>query len=181
MKAKSNTLILLVLGVILAVTQASQIFDKYDTKNEIEGLKGVNEDWNYTNEGKDWDFADCNVMTNPLSPRDLQHVTNGSMRIYQWNNYMFGFTPFYHGQFIDTDKSGIQNYVYMIYLKDDSAQNGPSGIWMSEPFILASENLVLKWHINHVRFHYPAEHTFSGVRYDMEMQIFHDLVSSPVY
>lgn len=100
MKAKSNTLILLVLGVsILAMTQASQIFDKYDTKNEIEGLKGAsNDDWNYTLEGTDWNFEDCNNFTKPLSPRDMQHVTNGTRRIWDWLNYDFSFTPLFRSQ-----------------------------------------------------------------------------------
>jgi len=44
---------------------------------------------------------------------------------------------------------------------------------MTEPYPNPDENQIVKWGLENVRFHYPAEHLFVDTRFDMEMQIFH--------
>lgn len=101
-----NTLSMLAKGTILiAVVAASQIFEKYETQYDqpiVQASSIRDETWNYTLNGTDWDFANCNVASQPQAPRDLQHATNGTKRVYDWNMYMFGWTPIYHEVTIDT-------------------------------------------------------------------------------
>ena len=97
------------------------------------------------------------------------------MEVLDWNLYFFNFITNFRPTLIDI--AGTKDFVYQITLKDESATKGFQGFWGSEPFNSNTRNSVVRWDIDHVRFHYPAEHTFNGTRHDLEMQIFHKVSS----
>ena len=95
------------------------------------------------------------------------NVTSGE-QYWPWDAYQFSFLPTYRQASLDTDKTGVDNFVYKIYLEDASDQF----FYASDPQKTTS-NRQVKWDFDHVRVHTPAEHTFNGTQYDLEMQIFH--------
>ena len=95
------------------------------------------------------------------------NVTSGE-QYWPWDAYQFSFMPSYRQASLDTDKTGVDNFVYKIYLEDASDQF----FYASDPQKTTS-NRQVKWDFDHVRVHTPAEHTFNGTQYDLEMQIFH--------
>lgn len=40
---------------------------------------------------------------------------------------------------------------------------------------------VIKWDAKYIKFHYPAEHTFSNMTHDVEMQIHHEVKLMPIF
>lgn len=91
---------------------------------------------------------------------------------FDWSQQYFSFTPKFYPATIDT--KGAKDYVYQITLKD-TQKKGFFGFWGAEPFPNPIVNYVVKWSFDHIRFHYPAEHVFNGVQYELEMQIFHNV------
>ena len=90
--------------------------------------------WNYDKQGTDWAFSSCNEtnLKNSSSPRNLNDVTEGVKKIYDWHAYQYAFIPKYHPVLIDV--AGEKDFVYQITLKDESASKGFTGFWGSEPF-----------------------------------------------
>jgi len=88
-----------------------------------------------------------------------------------WGLYDFSFTPFFRESNIE--EAGLRDYVYRINITDDTADKGFHGMWGSEPYKNTAKSSVVKWNIDHLRFHWPAEHTFMGATAQaLEMQIF---------
>ena len=50
-------------------------------------------------------------------------------------------------------------------------------VLITEPSDYSVTNAI-KWNAKFIKFHYPAEHTYAGVRHDVEMQIYHDVRNS---
>jgi carbonic anhydrase len=92
----------------------------------------------------------------------------GGQQYSQWDGSQFSFLPSYRSAPIDTDQSGVTDFVYKIYLQDTSSQY----FYAADPQTNSNNRQVL-WDFDHIRFHSPAEHTFNGTQYDLEMQIFH--------
>jgi len=95
---------------------------------------------------------------------------------YDWNSYYFSFIPMFRPQNITV--KGPKDFVYQIQLTDDSATTGGFfGFWGPYPFKLVGAVNMFDWTFDHIRVHYPAEHTFESgtVVYDMEMQLFHNV------
>ena len=72
--------------------------------------------------------------------------------------------PVYRQAAVDTTKSGVDSYVYKLYLEDTTGQS----FFASDPQ-KTDNNRQVVWDLDHIRFHSPAEHTFNGTQYDLEM------------
>jgi hypothetical protein len=69
-------------------------------------------------------------------------------------------------------EAGAKDYVYQIKLNvNASTPSGFFGFWGSYPFKLQDKASIFDWTFDHIRVHYPAEHTFENgtIHYDMEM------------
>ena len=65
---------------------------------------------------------------------------------------------------VTPDKYGFSNYVFRV-----NATDGNFGaFYATEPF---PGNGQLYWEVLQIRFHYPAEHTIDGKKFDLEMQV----------
>ena len=120
--------------LLMATVSAQQDFQKWDSEQmltqvtdsehvqvesihkfefaDMAGLKNIK--WDYSKNGTDWDFPNCNNENLPQSPRDMIHAnrTNPNMFNYDWFLYFYSFIPTYRPTKITT--KGINAYVYMI-------------------------------------------------------------------
>ena len=106
-------------------------------------------DWNYTNNGTDWNFNYCKLPVFPQSPIDITWVnvtdnTTGALTLgtFDWHAYYFSFIPRFRSAMIDT--MGISNFTMKVTLKDDG--KGFHGFWGSEPLNFQYERLdIVNW------------------------------------
>lgn len=96
------------------------------------------------------------VHANNTDPADVKYVVD-------WYAYHFAFVTKYRPSPIFS--AGIKDYVYQIVVNTtDVDKKGFQGFWGAEPFKFAStKSQIPQWDIDHIRVHYPAEHTFMGV------------------
>ena len=69
-------------------------------------------DWNYTNGGADWNFANCNSTKKVQSPINI--TTNGS-QYRDWADSQFSFLPVYEPVPIDHETKDV-NYTHTVFL-----------------------------------------------------------------
>ena len=93
-------------------------------------------DWNYTQNGADWNFMYCKLTTFPQSPLNITWINTTEpdtgdcvQCAYDWDAYYFSFVPRFRKMMIDT--IGIRNYTLKVTLKDDG--KGFHGFWGAEP------------------------------------------------
>jgi len=122
-------------------------------------------DWNYDQNGKDWNFADCNNTSITQSPYGLMTAAPYPKNSYVWSSMCdVSFLTAWNPTLITADKHGVSDYVYRI-----NATDGNMGSWYAvEPFAGSAQIL---WEVEQIRFHYPSEHSIDGVSFDLEMQI----------
>jgi carbonic anhydrase len=147
----------------------------------MRGLLSDPPTWDYKNHGTDWNFTNCNNTEGAQSPRNIEHTTSpdGTKKVTDWNQFNFGFIPNFRPSNIDFN--GIQDFVYQLNLTDTTASKGYQGFWGSEPYSDPDRNSIVKWSIDHVRFHYRSEHSIGNKTFDLEMQIWHKVSFQSLY
>ena len=122
-----------------------------------------NPNWNYTQGGDDWNFTNCNKLTQQQSPVDL--LNPGKDWWIPDKAVPFTFLPSYKAG-VPTITKDV-NFTYI-------AHGDFGSIIITEPSDYGATQ-VIKWNSKYVKFHYPSEHTYNGTRFDVEMQIYHDV------
>ena len=72
-----------VILALVSVVATQQDFNKFVTVEDTHKFNfiqtahmGAIDDWNYTANGADWNFASCNSTSMPQSPKDMVHVNS---------------------------------------------------------------------------------------------------------
>ena len=135
------------------------------------------QDWNYDENGADWDFPNCN---NPYpytqSPAPLSTALPQEYQV-DWDSYMFAFLTGFKSVDITAEQNGVVDYVYTVSNFTDGAMGG----WYAAEPIAYEPNRELFFQINETRLHFPSEHTLNGVTYDAEFQIFGNELKNSVF
>ena len=100
-------------------------------------LNAAAPDWNYTNQGRDWNMDNCkNINTTAMSPINITTVDNPGQSYRDWSESQFSFLPTYESTAI-VNETKLLNYTHTIFLKtnEDEFLNG---LYASEPLVTTS-------------------------------------------
>ena len=158
--------LLLIGASALVLTQAIETSEVEGNDSQIiigEQSERAEDTWNYDKAGADWNFLNCNNTKQQQSPVDL---LNPGM---DWwkpkSGPQFVFLPSFKAK--PSTSVLVENFTYTVY--------GDFGSFIApEPSDYLATQIV-KWNSKYIKFHYPSEHSYGGVTYDVEMQIYHEV------
>ena len=100
-------------------------------------INAASPDWNYDNEGRDWDMGNCNDINNTaMSPINITTVDNPGQSYRDWSESQFSFLPVYEPTTI-INETKLLNYTHTIFLNTEDGKF-INGLYASEPLVTTS-------------------------------------------